>query len=47
MNLDDTMLATGPGRGIETPAFILDMMRGDSRAGALSDHGALLSRIFV
>ena len=47
LNLDHIMLVAGSGRGIET--FLVDPGYDAERfrPGALSDHGALLSRIFV
>ena len=47
LNLDHTMLVAGSGRGIET--FLVDPGYDAERftREALSDHGALLSRIFV
>lgn len=47
LNLDHTMLVTGTGRGLETflvdPGYDAWRFKGE----ALSDHGALLSRIFL
>ncbi len=47
LNLDHTMLVAGSGRGIETslvdPGYDAERFTRE----ALSDHGALLSRIFV
>ena len=47
LNLDHTMLVAGTGRGLETslvdPGYDATRFTGE----ALSDHGALLSRIFV
>jgi len=47
LNLDHTMLATGPGRGIETSLVDPGYDAGRFTRGALSDDGALVSRIFV
>jgi hypothetical protein len=47
LNLDHTMLVAGTGRGIETSLVDPGYDGWRFTAGALSDHGALLSRIFV
>jgi endonuclease/exonuclease/phosphatase family metal-dependent hydrolase len=47
LNLDHTMLVAGTGRGIETSLVDPGYNAWRFTAGALSDHGALLSRIFV
>jgi len=47
LNLDHTMLVSGTGRGLETSLVDPGYDAGRFTDGALSDHGALLSRIFV
>jgi len=47
LNLDHTMVVTGTGRRLETDLVDAGYDAGRFTGGALSDHGALLSRIFL